>query len=78
MVGTQGVDGEGKWGDVAVDRRAFKKEGLAAARFLHLPIGDFGDLQFGGDWRRDAPEFAVTLQFCQKGVKGVEGHNGRG
>ncbi len=74
-VGAEGIDGQGEWGDLAVDGRLLEEEGLAAAGFFHFPVGEFGDFQFGGDGVGNPAEFAGLFQGLEEVLKGIEGHS---
>jgi len=76
--GAHRVDRQREGRLLSVNCRLFKKQGGAAAREFHLTVGEFGDLQFGGDRSGDPAEFSGGFQFFAERAERRVGHFGRG
>ncbi len=68
------VDRDGEGGDDAVHGGLLDQQRFPAAGLLHLAIGQFGDLQFRGDRRGDADQFAGTVELLDEVAVGFKGH----
>jgi hypothetical protein len=75
--GTERVDGDGEWGDAALDGGLLEQERLAAPGLLHLQIGDRGDLKLGGDGFGNPPQLAGLVEMLDPVTEGFERHGFR-
>ena len=50
------------------------KQGLAAAGRFHFAVGQFGDLQFGGDGLGNAFQLARAVEGVDEVAKGIKCH----
>ena len=67
----------GERGDDAIHRGLFDEQRLAAAGLFHFAIGEFGDLQFGGDRLSDAFEFTRFFELPHEVTEGFKCHSAR-
>ncbi|MDB6018182.1 MAG: hypothetical protein JWR19_2671 [Pedosphaera sp.] len=77
LVGTKGINSEREGGDLAVDGRLLEQEGLTAAGFFHLAVGDFGDLELGGDGLGETGELPGLVERIEEIAERIERHIGK-
>ena len=77
FVRTHRVDRDGKRRHDSIHRRLLDEQRFATAGLLHFAIGEFGDLQLGGQRLGDSLEFASPVQRVDPLTEGIECHKMR-